>query len=168
MIYMGKPIFSEEMNWEGHKFKLDFFDETDFSNLKNVTQVYGFVFNDKDELLIVKCGDDNWSLPGGGPEDYDSGWEETLVREVNEEADVELKDIVPAFYVRSTDLESGEEVFQLRFVARVKKISEQTIDPASGIINERKFVSTEEFVKYVGLGENGKIQLDTALKIFNK
>ena len=55
------------------------------------TQVSGYIFNDKNEMLIVKNGD-TWTVPGGHPElyEYTIG---TLVREVMEEACVSIKNI---------------------------------------------------------------------------
>lgn len=35
--------------------------------IEKYTQVSGYIFNDKDQLLIVKNGD-TWTIPGGHPE----------------------------------------------------------------------------------------------------
>ena len=55
------------------------------------TQVSGYIFNDKNQLLIVKNGK-TWTIPGGHPEEGESQLE-TLNRELMEEACVTLKDI---------------------------------------------------------------------------
>jgi 8-oxo-dGTP diphosphatase len=71
------------------------------------------------------------NLPGGTPEVYDDGWDATLRREVLEEADITLRDVVPLGYqeVRSED---SEPFAQLRVAARVHEWREPTPDPDSG------------------------------------
>jgi len=171
---MTTPILTDKITWQGHDFIMEIFDSTDFSKLNRVSQVSGFIFNDKNELLIVKCADkDEWALPGGGPEKQDKSWKETLIREVIEETDIELKDIAPVCYIKTISLDKdfhhprvgGDSI---RTVARVKKINKQTIDPANGGINQRKFIPVKDFLKYCHWGKNGRVQLELAMKARNK
>ena len=77
------------------------------------TQVSGYIFNDKNEMLIVKNGD-TWTVPGGHPElyEYTIG---TLVREVMEEACVSIKNIK---YLGAVEVvESNDKYYQLRYIA---------------------------------------------------
>lgn len=84
---MKKEEVKEIIEYEGRKVELTWHDETDFSNLKNIIQVYGVIFNKKDKILIIKINKDKkWCLPGGGPEPEDKSWIDTLKREVLEEA----------------------------------------------------------------------------------
>lgn len=168
-----KPVFTESFEYEGGLFNVEIFDSNKFEDLKNVQQVYGFIFNEKNQMLVIRLeGKKNWCLPGGGPEDYDKNYEETLKREVIEEADVEIKEIKPSFYMTSKCLNkektNSKDGTLIRFVARVKKIKPQTIDPATGSINERKFIETKDFLEYCPWGEDGRIQLELALKTMNK
>lgn len=165
-----KPINTDEIVWRGKRFLLEFFDSCNYPPLNEIAQVYGFIFNDKGELLIVKCEDDRWTLPGGGPEPEDKTWRETLKREADEEADVDLMNIKPAGYLKSTCLEkdSPEVTFAIRAAAEIVKIKPQTIDPAHGGMNERKFIPVGDFFKYMKWGENGKVQLNLALKALGK
>jgi 8-oxo-dGTP pyrophosphatase MutT (NUDIX family) len=167
---MATPIFKEEIIWRGGRFLMEVFDDNDYSKLKNITQVYGFLFNEKDEIMILREGPDKeWQLPGGAPENYDKTWKDTLIREAEEEVDVEIEDIKPAGYIRSTALDknSSQEAkvgIGLRTVAKITKIKPQTIDPASGVINERKFIPAKDFLKYFPWGDNGKAQLELAMR----
>src|SRR3972149_3465448 len=103
MSKMAKAIFKEEIIWRGEKYLIRVFDRIDYSKLNNIAQVYGFIFNKKGEMLIVKCGPKKaWCLPGGTPEKEDKRWKETLIREVEEEADVEIDNIIPAGYITPT------------------------------------------------------------------
>ena len=166
---MSKPIFKEDMVWRGYAYTMEVFDDNDYSKLNNITQVYGFIFNEKGEILVVKCGHKKeWCLPGGGPEKYDKTWKDTLIREVDEETDVEIKGIMPAGYIRVTAKDKNESKaktdFCIRSIAFVKGIKKQTIDPANGMINERKFIPVKDFLKYCPWGENGKVQLEIAIR----
>ena len=127
-------------------FELTWHDNIDFSKLKPVTQVYGVCFNKKGEILIINTTG-NWQLPGGTPEKGE-GWEDTLIREVKEEADVEIKNIVPLGYQKVYHKEKNSISYQLRFLATISKINKQTIDPAEGKIPRRKFVNPENFFNY--------------------
>ena len=55
------------------------------------TQVSGYVLNEQGQLLIVK-NQNTWTIPGGHPEVSETK-EETLKRELMEEAYITLKDI---------------------------------------------------------------------------
>ena len=170
---MNKPILKEEILWHDEKYKVEVFDTKDYSKLNDVKQVYGFIFNEKGELLIVKCGsNDDWGLPGGTPEPEDKSWEDTLIREVDEEANIEIKNIVPAGYITSTYLgtktTSAKIGPMIRAVALVKTIKKRAIDPATGVIDERKFIPVSDFLNYCKWGENGKAQLKIALQRYKE
>jgi 8-oxo-dGTP pyrophosphatase MutT (NUDIX family) len=70
------------------------------------TQVSGYIFNDENELLIVKNGK-TWTIPGGHPE-LGETTKGTLIREVMEEACVELKDIK---YLGAVEVIEGKETY---------------------------------------------------------
>lgn len=162
------PLFTEIFAWKGENYELSIYPDTNFSELENIQQVYGFVFNKKQEILLIKLPEGKWCLPGGGPEEYDKDWKETLKREILEEADVEIEDIKPVCYLTSKCLGNNKNCAKigtmLRAVAKLKNIKEQTFDPAHGKINERIFVPTGKFIEYCDWGENGRIQLELALK----
>jgi 8-oxo-dGTP pyrophosphatase MutT (NUDIX family) len=167
---MGKPIFKEEISWRDEKYRIEVFDTKDYSKLNDVKQVYGFIFNENGELLIVKCGsNDQWGLPGGGPEKCDKTWKDTLIREVDEEANIEIKNIIPAGYITSTYLgtkkTSAKIGSMIRAVALVKAIKKRAIDPATGVIDKVKFIPVSDFLNYCSWGKNGKAQLEIALRV---
>ena len=139
-----------EIRWEGKIYDCEWHDETNFERLDDVISASGFIFDDDMKLCLIKVNDHkNWALPGGHVEDCDKTFEDALAREAEEEADIELKDIQRLGYVRGFPREEPEAVnVQLRFAARVKKINPQTIDPAEGEFNERKFINPEDFDRY--------------------
>ena len=126
------------------------------------TQVSGYIFNDNNELLIVR-NENTWTIPGGHPElyEYTIG---TLVREVMEEACVTIKDIK---YLGAVEvIENDEKYYQLRFFARVDEVLEFSKEFE---ISERKFVKLEDLKDYISWcdGVTFKAQLDSAKKILN-
>ncbi len=106
-------------------------------------------------------------MPGGTPEGKETP-EETLIREVDEEADLELQDLQPLGYQKIENLDNGQIFYQLRYFAKIKKIKPQTIDPANGKINERKFIAPEYFSKYCPWGNVGEEAIRLAKEIYAK
>lgn len=109
---------------------------------KRYTQVSGYIFNDKNELLIVR-NKDVWTIPGGHPEKGETRIQ-TLKRELMEEGYVTLKNI---HYLGSVEVvENGEVYYQTRYVAYVDKVLSFKEEYE---ISERKFVKTKELNKYI-------------------
>ncbi len=161
ILKVGLPGFSAEYN-------VEWFEDTDFSNVENIKQVYGILFNNEGKFLIINTVG-NWQLPGGKPEKGES-WEETGIREAIEEADVEIEDIIPLGYQKVSELKKGGEMphfHQLRFVAKITKLNESSVDPATGKIPERKFILPEEFLEYCPWGEIGSHIVHLARKKIN-
>ena len=111
-------------------------------NGEKYTQVSAYVFNENNQLLIVKNGS-TWTIPGGHPEKGETILE-TLEREMMEEACITLKEIN---YLGAVEVVENDEVYyQLRYTAFVKDIlpfkKEWEID-------ERKFINIDELPKYI-------------------
>lgn len=111
-------------------------------NGEKYTQVSAYVFNENNQLLIVKNGS-TWTIPGGHPEKGETKLE-TLEREMMEEACITLKEIN---YLGAVEVVENDEVYyQLRYTAFVKDIlpfkKEWEID-------ERKFINIDELPKYI-------------------
>ncbi len=106
------------------------------------TQVSGYVFNDDNQLLIVKNGN-TWTIPGGHPEQVETQLE-TLDRELMEEACVTLKDIN---YLGAVEVvENGETYYQLRYTAKVNELKPFIQEWEIG---ERLFVDLRDLPKYI-------------------
>src|SRR3989344_5732249 len=143
---------------------LTWHENNDFSKLKNVKQVYGVCLNRKGELLIIKTKE-HWSLPGGTPEQGET-FEQTLRREVDEEGDIDIDNIIPIGYnkIEQTKDEKKEVFYQLRYVANITKLKKQTIDPATGKIPERKFINPKDFLYYCPWGRQGEAMIKKAVR----
>lgn len=160
---MITQIFKGEIKGKLANFKASWKSTEDFSKIKPITQVYGICFDKNGKISIVNTR--KWNLPGGTPENGETP-EETLKREVDEEADLDLKDVKPIGYQKIENLETHQIQYQLRYFANIEKIKPQTIDPANGKINERKFINPEDFSKYCPWGKVGDEVIRLATEIY--
>ena len=128
-----------------------------------VGQVYAWVVSEAGCVLLIGMPG-GWNLPGGTPEVHDASWEATLHREVLEEADITLRDVVPLGYqvVRSGD---AEPFAQLRVAARVGEWRARTPDPDSGLVYPRVWVPLGEAADLVGWGASGHAQAAAVARV---
>ena len=135
---------------------------SNFLSLKPITQVYGVCFNNKGNILIIRTPNENWNIPGGTPENNETP-EQTLKRELEEEADVTIgKNAMIGYYEVISDKST---IYQLRFATLLNGMKLSTIDPALGVVNQRKFVLPAEFFKYIEI-KDYEPMLDEAISWF--
>ncbi len=134
-----------------------------------ITQIYGVCFNNKNEILICrKVGDKNWIISGGHPEGNEK-IEETLKREMIEEADVKIKNIKLLGAQKVYPEGKQEEyIYQVRCICDVDEVLSQTIDPAEGVNWERKFVPANKITDYVKWGITGNSMFKDAIELHGK
>ncbi len=153
--------------WKGAVVTNTWIKTSEIGKYSPITQVYGIIFNDENEILVCReSSDSKWIIPGGHPEEGES-FEETLKREVLEEVDVEISDIKPlgVFKVEFSD-DPEKIIYQSRFISRLKHLHPQTPDPANNSTWERKFVSAEKVTEYVQWGEVGEAMFGDAIKLY--
>ncbi len=115
-------------------------------NGEKYTQVSAYVFNEKNQLLIVKVGK-FWTVPGGHPEKGETP-KQTLEREIFEEACVTIKD---ARYIGAVEVvENGETYYQLRYTAKVADLLPFKKQWES---DERLFVDLKDLNNYIKWSE---------------
>jgi len=128
-----------------------------------VRQVYAWIVDEDARVLLLEMPG-GWNLPGGTPEDVDGGWRATLEREVLEEADVVLRDVVPLGY-QEVRPGSGAPFAQLRVAARVDRWLPATPDPDNGQVYPRVWVPLGEAAERLGWGEPGRAQEAAAAQV---
>lgn len=133
----------ETISFDGKTYNLVWFKQ-DIAEGLNVTQVSGYIFNDDNDLLIVKVGK-NWTIPGGHPEEGENPLD-TLNREIIEEANIKIKDSEFMGYVEVTPEHDEAIHYQLRYKAKVDSVDDFKDDFES---TERKFVKTSELKDYI-------------------
>lgn len=161
----------ENVNWQNQIYEMEWLDSFDKEILKNLSQVYGFLFTEEGKLCIVRPTEKRgWRLSGGGPEDEDEDWKDTIIRESLEEADIildkESLEILGLIKIspKSKNCEKGIH-YSLRISGKIIGIQEQTEDIAEGLVNERLFIEPENFLKYCPWGKLGEHQIKLAKEI---
>jgi 8-oxo-dGTP pyrophosphatase MutT (NUDIX family) len=158
-------MIKEIKDYHGNQIEVIWNDSPNFENLAPITQIYGLCFDKAGKLMIIKTTK-NWCLPGGKPENEETP-EETLIREVNEEASIEIENITPLGYQIVKTLEDNKEIYQLRYFALIKNINSQKVDPATGIIPDRILIKPEEFHEYCNWGKIGDEIVNKAKEVFD-
>jgi ADP-ribose pyrophosphatase YjhB (NUDIX family) len=133
-----------------------------------ITQVYGIIFNEKEEILVCRqVGSQDWILPGGHPE-KDESIQDTLNRELLEEVDITVTDITPLGVQMGTlpDQPQVKPHYQVRCIAKLKELLPQTPDPDNGNMWERKFVPANEVTEYVQWSTSGDAMFKDAIALF--
>lgn len=156
-----------EVEAHGSIYDCNWVESNNFSNLKGkIRSSMGFIFDNQNRLCIVNFPHKKyWSLPGGKVEESDQNYLASLVREVDEEADLDIGGIRKIGFIRAISRSNPKNVYYgLRFFARIEKIRSQTTDPAEGLIPERKFIAPDKFDDYFHWGKNGRSQLKAALR----
>lgn len=131
-------------------------------NEEKFTQVSGYIYNEKNQLLIVKNGN-NWVIPGGHPEQGETQIQ-TLEREIIEEACVTLKEVK---YLGAVEvIENGETYYQLRYTAKVSEILPFKKDWET---DQREFVNLEDLPKFIKWckGITFSQQIEASKKVWN-
>ena len=164
---------TREVVWGGRKILFTWRPSGNEDDYHPWSQAYGFCFTKEGKLLLVKGK--HWMLTGGGREGEETP-EETLRREVREEASVTISRIgfLGAMEVHDPDNqtprnkeESGHH-FQLRYAAIIDEIFPMEIDPASGELFERRFIEPHEFPNYIDWGAHGPMMIKAAIVWFEK
>lgn len=143
------------------KCKIWWADGIDLTNEK-YTQVSGYIFNEENQLLIVK-NDKNWTIPGGHPE-LDEKPIETLKREVMEEACTTIKEI---YYLGAVGVIEDDKIYyQLRYTAKIDEIEPFKKDWET---TERLFVDLADLHKYItwANGITFSLQIESAKKFWS-
>jgi len=111
-------VLQEQTLWEGQPLLLTWLPGYHPSSTERVTQVSGLCFTEGGLIVLVSEDAGGWNLPGGKPEPGET-WEQTLGREVAEEA---CADILRVEFMGAQRVEglTAEPYYQLRSWARVR------------------------------------------------
>jgi 8-oxo-dGTP pyrophosphatase MutT (NUDIX family) len=144
---------------------------------KPYIQVYGVVFNNEGKMLIQRRENCAWCLAGGTVELNETA-EDTLRRELIEEADVTIKNPrllggqrvqFPCGHNPNPGKRAiGDDFYQLRYYSEVDELLPQTPDPDYGTINDRIFVLPSEINNYLNWGVTGQAIFDQAIDLWRE
>lgn len=133
----------------------------------NITQAYGICMTQDGKAMIVQSPKTKlWILPGGTLEEGETP-EETLHRKVDEEADISITNLK---LLGGQRVRKNEEPYvdQLRYTAWITEIREQTPDPDTNTIGERKLVALKELNTYLNWGTVGEYLQEQAIQEYDK
>jgi len=152
--------------WSGKKVKSTWIKTKNVEKYSPIKQVYGIVFNDKNQILICKKGQGDWQIPGGHPEKSET-INQTLEREMLEEVDITVTDIqiLGVQKVEFPDEPNNKPHYQIRCVAKLKELLPQTPDPDNRETWERKFILSSEITKYVKWNITGDAMFRDAVNL---
>ncbi len=162
-------ISSPYLGYSGVQYTLEYEDADSFDHLpyEKCKQTYAVCFCDDSKIVIVYHGKkDHWGLVGGSIEKGEK-FEETLIREIQEESNMEVVSFLPVGYQKVIDNRDGSYIYQLRYVATAKPYGPFVSDPA-GDITEIKLVSTDDYKQYFDWGEIGDRIVERAKELLKK
>ena len=160
---------------QGQAVRFILHDWRDFSKLTPITQSYAFIFNKEGKILIgknPKSTKDSWSIPGGTLEEGESP-DQALERELLEEVDAvcsryEVIAIQECLFPGNPKANEGEHYYQLRYAGLLGELKEQTPDPDSGKVWERKFVDVKELPDHIYWGTQARVIAELAWEEIQK
>ena len=131
------------------------------------TQIYGICFTKDKQILLI----DNVSMraiPGGSSEGNETP-EETLRRELIEEADVTVSKMFPLGVQKVTEINNPKKgsYYQYRYVCLIDELLPQTPDPDNGIIHPRLLIPSSEVTNHVKWGITGEALFKDAIELFD-
>lgn len=146
----------------GKKARLEYQHIESFEGIDpdKVRQIYGVCFY-MGKMIVVRT-DHGWGLPGGTREPGESV-EQTLRREIQEEANMEILEW-KAIGVQTVFEEGKEPYFQLRAMCKVKPLGDFVSDP-DGDITEIKLINPKDYKNYFNWGEIGEEIIKRALAL---
>ncbi len=148
-------ILSNNWTYEGVEYTFSWYPDLDLTGLKNVNQAYGFCYNEDNELLVIETSiPGKWQVPGGTIEVGEKP-EETLARELDEETNVAIKDIIYLGSQKVTNSQDAEIIYQTRFACRLLRENPRKPDPDNGEIRDIQFIDPYEFNDMAGWGPIG-------------
>lgn len=169
---MNNQHISNVISWNSQKVTFTWIPTAEIEKYQPIRNVVGVCLNDNQEVLICReTEEEGWKLPGGRPENSETPIE-TLEREFMEEVDVKVSNI-KAIGTQRVDFPNnpkqseGDLFYQVRYYCRIKKILPQTVDPDTGVLYDRKFISLKELNKYLKWGKIGEAIVASVLEFAN-
>ena len=132
-------------------------------------KILTFIINEKSEWLLLKGSDKDpqfhksfWYTVTGGKEEYDSSLEDTVIREVKEETDLDVEEINDLDWTFEYD-SLGKHCIEYAYVSKVKygniKLNEENID--------YKWCDLDEYIEMIEWWGEDKNELYQRLEAFN-
>lgn len=152
----------------GVEYIFEYTDMDSFESLEPALcrQMYGVCFCG-DQMVIGFGGKKQaWGLIGGTVEAGET-FEQTLVREIQEESNMEVLTSVPIGAQKMIDTRDGSFVYQLRYACLVRPYGPFVSDPADSV-TEIKLINPADYKQYFDWGEIGERIMERAMELKSK
>lgn len=151
----------DSFTYLGKKIDLVYKDADSFDGLpyEKCKQVYGVCFCDSKMVIGFGGHKKDWGLIGGTIEPGEK-FEDTLVREIQEESNMNVEKSWPIGYQYIVN----EDIYQLRYACIVKPLGKFVSDPAGGV-TEIKLIDPVDYKKYFDWGKTGNRIISRALEL---
>lgn len=148
---------TDSFEFDGKTYKATWIPGSNYNDLSPLKQAYAFCFDNKGQLLVQTHGNvKTWQVMGGSIETGETP-EQTIIRELDEEVNVEVWENSIAYLgAQKVEDESGNISYQLRFVAKIKRLKPRKEDPDRKEIRKRKFINYKDYAKISGWGNIGE------------
>ena len=105
-------------------------------------------------------------MPGGGLEEGET-LEECIIREIKEETNMKVLELYPLGYDTLTNPENNENIYQVRFAAKVEPYGPFVADGAldDQDVTEIKLIDPKDYKKYFDWGERSDAMVEKAKKL---
>lgn len=159
----------EILTFDGRDIKLEWNDSETFPEGVQVSQVTGYCVNEDGHLLLVK-NKHGWGFPGGHPEREETV-QETLHRELKEEANAEIEPLALIGYMEVDDPQNedaeGKHYLQLRYLAKVTSLADWSGEFET---DDRMFSPLADIPKHISWATSptGSAQMDTLARHLNE
>ncbi len=144
-------------------FEYEDMDSFDSLPLEECRQCYGVCFYGDQMAIVYNSNQQHWGLVGGTIEPGETR-EETLIREIKEESNMEVLSFQPIGAQKAIDTRDGSFVYQLRYMCIVKPYGEFVSDPG-GHVSEVKLIDPKDYKKYFDWKEIGERIISRALEL---
>lgn len=159
------PITESFKSKTGQEYVFEYRDADNFDDLDpgKCTQTYGVCFCDGKLVIGFGGRKKDWGLIGGTIEPGET-FEQTLRREIQEEANMEVLSMKPIGYQKVL---SHDGICQLRYACTVRPFGPFVSDPA-GSVTEIKLIDPADYKKYFDWGRIGDRIMERALELVKK
>jgi 8-oxo-dGTP pyrophosphatase MutT (NUDIX family) len=119
-----------------------------------------------DKMVIVYAKKrETWEIPGGGREEGET-FDECIVREIREESNMRVLELIPLGYDTFTSEQSPDVFYVLRYAARVEPLGEFSGDGAEdGEITDIKLINPNDYKNYFDWGARSDAMIEKAKRV---